>query len=147
MHEKLFNTEDFAKINIQDYIDDLLPTIFSFSPVPVKIGSRTANVMLQTKTIVPLGLIVNEIATNAVKHGFSNSEEAVFTVDLQEGPENKSYVLTLSNNGPPFPNDIDFNTPKTLGLRLTTALVEQLDGTIELQREPHPVFTIRFPIE
>jgi hypothetical protein len=54
------------------------------------------------------------------------------------------HTLTLSNNGSPFPAHIDLNNPKTLGLRLLTALVDQLGGTIELEREPHPVFTIRF---
>jgi PAS domain S-box-containing protein len=57
-----------------------------------------------------------------------------------------SYVLTVSNTGKPFPEEIELDNPKTLGLRLISALVSQLEGTIELQRVPYPVFTIRFPV-
>jgi two-component sensor histidine kinase len=55
------------------------------------------------------------------------------------------YVLTVSNTGSPFPEHIDITAPSTLGLQLVATLVAQLRGSIELQRSPSPVFTIRFP--
>ena len=72
--------------------------------------------------------------------------EAVFSVDVRKNEAANKYILSISNNGVPFPNDVTLDNPETLGLQLISALVEQLQGTIELQRAPYPVFTIRFPI-
>jgi two-component sensor histidine kinase len=147
VHDKLSNTEDFSSIELKDYIQDILKTIFStYSTLKVKISNEIGEVEFPTKKAVSLGLITNEIATNAVKYGFIKRKKAEFTVRLCEDTENGQYVYTLSNSGIPFPEEIDFNNPTTLGLKLIRGLVSQLRGTIDLQKEPIPVFTIRFPI-
>jgi len=92
-------------------------------------------------------LLVNEIATNAIKYGFTPDEEARFTVALTKDQKNRQYILTLSNSGNPFPEKVKLEHPSTLGLQLVSTLVQQIGGTIELQKQPHPVFTIRFPLE
>jgi two-component sensor histidine kinase len=92
-------------------------------------------------------LLVNEIATNAIKYGFIPGEEARFTVTLKKDEKNRQYILTLSNTGNPFPEEIELEHPETLGLQLVSTLVQQIKGTIDLQKQPHPVFTICFPID
>src|SRR6056297_3968748 len=94
-----------------------------------------------------LGLIINEIATNAIKYGFNDNEEPVFSIKMKRNKENNEYELTLSNTGNPFPDEVDIENANTLGLRLVDALIAQIDGTLELQKKPNPVFTIRFQIE
>jgi two-component sensor histidine kinase len=94
-----------------------------------------------------LGLIINEVATNALKYGFRENEHPRFRVELREKRSDHEHELSISNSGNPFPEDIPIDTPKTLGLRLINALVAQLQGRLELQRRPSPVFTIRFPLE
>lgn len=145
VHEKLYQSDEITHIDFRDYIQELLSTVFSFAQREVEIENKSKDVTMRTRTAIPVGLIVNEIATNAIKHGFT-LEEARFTIDLQEDETNNQYILTLSNTGNPFPEDIEIDYPDTLGLQLVSALVEQLEGTLELQREPHPVFTIRFPM-
>ena len=151
VHEKLFQKEDVTHINIKEYINDLLSSVFSLSREQIKTEIDVADKMIHTRKAVPLGLIINEIATNAVKYGFGGREKARFTISLREEEAGNDspgqFVLTLSNTGNPFPEEIDFDNPETLGLRLISALAGQLDGRIELQREPNPMFTIRFPIE
>lgn len=145
VHEKLYRTDDITQINVKDYLDDLLASVFrSFTLKPVKIENRIKDIKLTTKKTIPLGLITNELATNAIKHGFTGEGEAVFTVDLRNEPE-AGYIFTVSNNGAPFPREIDPEHSGTLGLRLVSALAGQLEGSLELQREPHPTFTFRFP--
>ena len=140
-------TGNVTEIVFQDYISDLLNSIFSsFSRRPVRIETNIAEISIPTKSAMSLGLIVNEIATNAIKHGFNEKEESVFSVDMKEDKGNNRYELTLSNTGNHFPKDIDIDSPQTLGLSLISALTEQLGGTIDLKRVPHPVFTIRFPM-
>jgi PAS domain S-box-containing protein len=146
VHEKLYKSSDVTYIELRDYLRDLLTTVFSsFAAKAVKIDNCVENIRMPTKLAVPVGLITNEIATNAIKYGFTENEEALFTVDLSVDQEEGQYTLVLSNSGNPFPEDIDLDNPETLGLRLISALVDQLDGTIELKRKPSPRYTIRFP--
>ncbi len=146
VHEKLYHSEDIAHIDIKEYFSDILSAVFTLSGRNVTIKSNIEESTLHARTAVPLGLIINEIATNAIKHGFSSDDDgrAKFTIDLRHTPDCE---LTLSNSGGPFPADVDFKKPETLGLRLISALVDQLGGTIDLKRGPHPEFTIRFPAE
>ena len=146
VHDKLYKSVDVTHVELRDYLQDLLATVFSsFSAMTVEIVNRVENIKVPTKRAVPIGLITNEIATNAIKYGFTGDEDARFTVELSLNQDEGQSVLVLSNTGNPFPEDIDLDSQETLGLRLISALVNQLDGTIELQRKPNPRFTIRFP--
>ncbi len=143
IHEKLNNGEQFDRINIRDYLQEILETVFYFSAHPVCIKNNIDKIFLESKQAVSIGLIVNEIATNSVKHGFTTEQSAEFSADLHCIKDGE-YVLTLSDNGRMFPNDVDIENTPSLGLQLIKSLVQQLDGSIELKKQPHPVFTIRF---
>jgi PAS domain S-box-containing protein len=148
IHEQLYISKSVTEISCKDYFAALIDSIFSsFTRGGVRIEKSIEDLYLTTKTATSLGLVINEIATNAIKHGFSDKAEFVFSITMKKGIKNTRYELNLSNNGNPFPEDVDFKSTKTLGLRLINALVAQLDGTVELQRKPNPVFTIHFPIE
>ncbi len=147
VHEKLYQSEGITQINLKDYFRDLLDTVFSFSKIPARVEEQVDNIPLPTKTAISLGLIVNEIATNAIKHGFREVSSPVFFIGFRKDDGRNRFVLTLGNNGAAFPTEIDLDNPATLGLKLVSGLVEQLEGAIELKRGPHPLFTIRFPRE
>ena len=147
VHNKLTYTADFKNINISDYLQDLLRTFFtSYSGMKVDLDIDIESIELPTKKAVHLGLITNEIATNAVKYGFIQGAPARFSATLSSDHVNQQYVYTLANSGNPFPEDIDFDTTTTLGMRLIKGLLAQIDAAIELQRKSSPVFTIRFPV-
>jgi PAS domain S-box-containing protein len=144
VHEGLYQSGTITQIRVSEYIRKLLSTVFSsFSGSRVDIEYDIKDVSLPTKTAVPLGLLINEVAVNALKHAFSPREPARFSVAMREGKG--EYVVNLANSGAPFPGEVDLDEPKTLGLRLITALVKQLGGTLELEREPSPKYTITFP--
>lgn len=144
VHEKLYQSEDVTHINIREYIQDILETVFSsFAGGAVRVDNSIPSTIIKTRTAVPLGLIINEMATNAIKHGFIPGKDARFTVTMEQ--DGDKWDLAVSNNGNPFPDTVGFDNPTTLGLRLISALVEQLEGEIDLVRRPTPVFTISFP--
>lgn len=146
VHDKLYRTEKITHIEFADYVHDLLTTIFtSFSKAPFTLQFDIDPISVGTKTAVSLGLIVNEIATNTLKHGLTPAGEAHFSIHLEADTERKIYVLTISNSGKPFPEKIDMENPGTLGLLLIQTLVSQVNGKLELQREPHPVYKITIP--
>ncbi len=148
VHEKLYQTEDITEINLKDYLSDLLYSIFSsFADKPIDLENRIENIKIKTKQAIPLGMIINEIATNSIKHGFKNNHDAKFSIEMKIDRQNRIYNLMISNNGEPFPDNIDFDKIETLGLRLIFILASQLDGDINILKKPHPKFTIKFPIE
>jgi PAS domain S-box-containing protein len=144
IHEKLHQTGSVRWINLHDYAQDLVGTVFSsFSSAPVHAEVRIPRIHVLTRSAVALGLIINELATNAIQHGFVPGEQACFSVTLANGESDGTFVLTVSNNGRPFPSDVSLDHPATLGMRLIGALAKQLEGSLELRREPVPVFTLR----
>ena len=148
VHEKLHQQNDREQIEVKEYFQEILESVFySASRLTVDIINNIEDVSIPTKTAIPLGLIVNEIATNAVKHGFAKEEQNRFSIVLKKNVENKQYILILSNSGNLFPKEVDIKNPKTLGLQLLCTLVSQLNGAIELQKQPTPLFTIHIPIE
>ncbi len=148
VYEMLHSSDRGAEIDVREYMNKLITAVFPSLP-----GSRLSievdvpNMDIPAQTAMRLGIIVNELATNAVKHGFSGEGPHRFTVKLSRDEERQEWVLTVSNSGRPFPAEIDLQTTESLGLRLVSALAGQLDGELSLRREPTPQFTIRLPAE
>ena len=146
VHEKLYQSENITEINLSEYTNDLIHTISgSFFDYPLSFHNEIPDIMIPTKKIIPLGLIINELATNAIKHGFTPGSRSEIAMSLKK-KDDDCYILTFSNSGKPIPDDIDMNNPKTLGLRLLQALMSQVSGYLEVIRSPHPVFNITFKI-
>lgn len=147
VHEKLQQSESIGEVDFKSYVEDVLSGAISPRTNPgVEVENEIGDVFLPTKLATTLGLIVNELATNAVKYGFRSQSEKRFNVTMKTDEDSEEYVLTVSNTGREFPDDIDIEHADSLGLQLVTALIGQLGGTMELQRKPYPVFTIRFPM-
>ncbi|MFW6209061.1 MAG: PAS domain S-box protein [Spirochaetota bacterium] len=148
VHEKLQHYKEIDRIEVKEYFQELLETIFSSTTVgKIHIVNQIEELSISTKTVIALGLIVNEIATNAIKYGFNLETEAEFTVSLTEDADKQLFTLKLSNSGNAFPEDIDIENTETTGLQLISILVHQLAGKIELEKRPTPHYTITFPIE
>jgi PAS domain S-box-containing protein len=145
-YDTLRERQDVAETEFRGYVADILASVFAlYSEGEVTVENQVPELSMQTATAATLGLIVNELATNAVKHGFVAGEAARFYVGLQTAGDGEYYVVTVSNNGAPFPPDVSLDYPMSLGLRLVSAMVEQLEGTVELTREPETTFSIWIP--
>lgn len=144
IHEKLYQSDDFSKIDFRDYIQSLVSEIFATHIVgsDIKISVDSKDIFFDVDTAIPLGLIMNELLTNSVKHAFPDDKDGEIYVYLKK--EDERYLLIVSDNGIGFPKDIDFRKTETLGLQLVNRLVEQLDGTIELDRGHGTEFKIHF---
>ncbi len=133
------------EIPLASYLEDLLPSIFSFyQGEEVDIRIEVPEIRLPTRTVVPLGIIINELAINAIKHGFDGSEAPQFFVSFSDVGDD-THLLTVSNNGKPFPRNIGLDTTSTLGLRLVSALVEQIQGSVEIEQNSTTDIKITLP--
>ena len=145
VHEKLYRDDNVSEIHFPRYIRELVEEIFySLSHTAISIEIDMDEVYIDPDRAVPLGLILSELATNAVKHGFDpHLEKNYFRVSLSE--ENSHYTLEIANSGHPFPEDLNIKTVSSLGLILIQNLVQQLRGSLTLDRTPTTRITITFP--
>jgi len=145
VHEKLNVNEDVTHISFREQCDELLETIFaSFASRKISVSNCVEDLKIPTRTAIALGLIVNELALNAIKHGFQGPAPATFKVEFLRDSSSEECLLAIENSGNPFPETLDIEHAESLGLRLIGSLVQQIHGTIELRRTPSPRFSIRF---
>jgi PAS domain S-box-containing protein len=148
IHTQLYQAKDLAHINFKSYLQELIPELFR--SYQVRADEVTLNLQIEDftpdiNTAIPLGLIVNELFTNAIKYAFSGGRKGEIRVSLKK--HNSQIVLTVADNGIGFPADLDLTRAQSLGLQLVTALVYQLRGTVEIKREQGTEFVITFPAE
>ncbi|MGZ8937554.1 MAG: CHASE4 domain-containing protein [Halobacteriota archaeon] len=144
IHEKLYQSEDFAHIDFSDYLAALSSYLVSSYHLPsVRLVTEGCTTSVDITAAIPCGLIVNELVTNAFEHAFPDGRAGTITVSLCTD-EAGTHVLSVSDDGVGFPEDLDFRNTKSLGLQLVTGLVNQLDGTITLDRTKGTTFIITF---
>jgi PAS domain S-box-containing protein len=145
IHENLYTSEDLAHIDIASYIQDLTASLFSAYTVnnAIKVNTDITDIFLTITTAIPCGLIINELVTNALKHAFPKEQDGTITISMTPST-NDHLILTVSDTGIGFPERIDFRNTTTLGMQLVISLVEQLDGTITMDRRKGTTFTITF---
>ncbi len=148
IHDKLYRSENLANIHFPGYVEDLvrgLVTTYSMTGKGVKLDLRVDPISLGIDNAIPLGLVINELVSNALKHAFPEEREGTISIRLQS--QGDRAVLTISDNGIGFPEDLDFTNTKSLGMQLVVTLVEQLEGTIELDRNGGTEFRMTFKAE
>jgi two-component sensor histidine kinase len=101
------------------------------------------DVLLDINTAIPCGLIINELVSNFLKYAFPDGREGEIQIKLYASKDD-TFSLIVRDNGIGLPEDLDFRDTESLGLQLVTALVEQLEGTIELDRSEGAAFGIVF---
>ncbi len=144
LHEKLYLTSNFSRINQPEYVSSLIRGLFSSYTANDRIRSviDIEPLDLNLETSIPCGLIINELVSNSIVHGFPDGEKGTITVSLKSTDDH--YELRIMDDGVGFPDKIDLDNISTLGLELVKNLVYQLDGTMEFNRNGKTEFIIRF---
>lgn len=144
VHDMLSRSRGTLSIPVQPYLEELLEILFKASDGRVVVEVDAGNTSLPAREAVTVGLIINEIATNAIKYSLSPDGIGRFSVTLEERAGSPGYVLTARSTGRPIPREITLDGGSTLGLRLIHSLGQQLGGTVELVHDP-PGYRIEFP--
>ncbi len=150
IHEKLYRTKDLANIDFRNYTTVLAKENFrSFgtSPGRVKLKVEIEDVQLGIDSAIPCGLIINELISNSLKHGFPEGKKGELKVTMSKESEHDKIELMISDSGVGFPKELDFKDTSTLGMHLVNTLVRQLGGEIELSREHGTEWLIKFELK
>lgn len=132
VHEMLYMRDDLTKIEYRSYVQELseyLVRSLKGSENKVKLSIDIPDIKLGIDTAIPLGLLINETITNALKYGITDENEGEISIVMKQ-EENNDYILKIGDNGVGFPDTIDHKTTKSLGLKLIHNLTRQLKGTI-----------------
>jgi len=133
VHEMLYMRKDIAHIEYKSYVQELSEYLIrSIKGLDSKVHLKIdiPDIKLGIDTAIPLGLLINEAVTNALKYGFADEEEGEIYIALKKELD-KQYVLNIGDNGVGFPETINYKNTKSLGLKLIHNLTRQLKGTIQ----------------
>ena len=145
IHERLYRSTDLKRINFGDYIRTLSKDLFhtyADGSGRINLNIDVEDVMMDINTSIPLGLILNELVSNALKHGFPDGMSGDITVDFKLIGD--TYQLKIGDTGIAFPEDVDYRNTDSLGLQLVNSLTRQIDGQIELDTSNGTEFCIKF---
>lgn len=153
IHEKLYQSEDLARIDFGDYVKSLVLDLFNSYGVDkgnTELDINIKDILMDINTAIPCGLIVNELVTNSIKHGFQVDRAKQLTFDEKNKiavsitKKDRSYVMSVYDNGIGFPENLDFQNTDSLGMQLVISLTSQLRGTVGLERNNGTLFRIIF---
>lgn len=145
VHEELYKSEDMESIDFSDYIIKLVNDLshsYMMDTGDINIRIHIDAIFLDMDVAIPLGMIVNELVSNSFKHAFRPGDKGDILIDLSFDGE--KFTLVVCDNGAGFPEEVNFRETESLGLQLVTTLVDQIDGTIELERTEVTRFIITF---
>ncbi|CAG1000705.1 MAG: HAMP domain-containing protein [Candidatus Methanoperedens sp.] len=145
IHEKLYQSENLAQINMNEYINDMASNLFnSYSKGNVKLEQDVEICPLNIDYAIPCGLIINELITNSLKYAFPEGRNGTIKIAFKSIGSNM-FQLSISDDGIGIPGDMDIRETKSLGLHLVTSLAEnQLHGKLILNRDRGTEFQIVF---
>uniref|UniRef100_B8HV59 histidine kinase n=1 Tax=Cyanothece sp. (strain PCC 7425 / ATCC 29141) TaxID=395961 RepID=B8HV59_CYAP4 len=131
VHEYLYQSSTLSQVDFSAYAHKLAEQIFATWGHPkLKLHLCLEPIVLNLETAFPCGLLLNELITNAVKHGFPDRAAGDIWVEFHQFE--KSFFLTVKDNGIGFPEHLNFRQTESLGLQLVCDLAQQLDGQLSL---------------
>lgn len=146
IHEKLYKSENLSGIDFCEYISTLTKQLlmtYQGRTANTRLNLDISDICLEIDQAIPCALIINELATNAMKHAFPKGRQGRVTVALKTSGTGK-LRLTVADNGIGLPADFDVDNLETLGIQIIKALVTQLRGVLQVNGSKGTTFTIEF---
>jgi len=166
IHEELYKGEKFEDLDFSLYLEKLTQNLFKtyrFVNTNISLSIDIENnLFFDIDTAILLGMIVNELISNSLKHAFSERANGKISIKLRRAEDGKfrnsgeeskykgfkstSFTLTVSDDGVGVPENLVFEDIESLGLQLVNSLVDQLDGEFKLERNNGTEFTLKFTV-
>jgi len=149
VHEKLYQAANLSNIDFAEYIRDLIYNLLASYNVDFKRIQTDMNIesiQLNLDSAIPCGLLINELVSNSLKHGFPNQRSGTISIFLGVKDEQaETLCLNVQDDGVGLPEGFNPNQATSLGVSLISSLTQQLRGTLKFQNNPGASFEITFP--
>jgi two-component system, chemotaxis family, CheB/CheR fusion protein len=149
IHEILYQSPNLAALNFAEYIQTLVNRLaigHNIQRVEIDLCVQIEpGITVDVDRAVLCGSIVNELVTNAFKHGFAADQQGQISIKLITNGDNL-LTLSVANNGRELPPDFDVHKVRSMGLNLVMSLVKQLKGTLAVKADSMSAFEVTFPV-
>ncbi|HSR95973.1 MAG TPA: PAS domain S-box protein [Kofleriaceae bacterium] len=148
IHEQLYQAKDYSQVQFSEYVRNLAGNVFhatGTSQTAVSLELAIEQIPLSVERAIPCGLVVNELITNALKHGFKDGRTGTIRVELRSHGE-RELSLTVQDDGVGLPAGFDIERVESMGLRLVSTLSEQLDARLVIRGDHGASFQLLFPV-
>lgn len=144
LYDKLYRSKDFGEISIKEYLSTLLEEIVHTLPhqKPVKLQINMEDIILPARILSTIGIIINELTTNAMKHAFNEIAEGIISIRIQQ--KNDEVELIFSDNGSGLPENFQLEHTPGFGMQLVSMLLQQIRGKIHIEKTPGTTFILTF---
>lgn len=146
IHQNLYQDNDLRGVNMKNYVQKLTKNLFSsynIEPDKIQLKTDISSSNLDVDTVVPLGLIINELVTNSLKYAFTEKNSGEIFVKLHEN--NEKLMLEVSDNGKGLPEGFDIQKLNSMGFQLVQNFVRKLSAELTIQSENGTKISISIP--
>ena len=146
IHENLYRSHDLSEIQFDIYLNDILFNIFNSYRVDqkdIRLKTDIAHEIMDADTAIHVGLLANELVTNALKYAFKNKVEGEIFVSFKR-INGINYQLVISDNGIGLPEGFNIKSSNSLGLMLVNGFIDQLNGKLTIEQDKGTTFIISF---
>jgi two-component sensor histidine kinase len=148
LHRNLYQNENLKNIKIKPYFDDLVENLvetYQVGDKDISIKSEVEDIELDVDTVIPMGLITNELISNALKYAFTGKDAGKICLAINESEGN--LYLSVSDDGIGIPFTEIPKRSKTLGMQLIHSFSKKLKGKITITKQPGTTVSILFPLK
>ncbi len=149
VHEMFYQSGDLRRVDLAPFLRNLtanLVAVYDLEGGPIRVRIDADPVRVPLDTAIRVGLVVNELVSNALKHAFPDLDTEGLTLEIVMRVDSDSAELTVVDNGCGLPEGLDWTKTDSLGLQLVQNLARQLHGDIRLDTTHGTAFHLRFPI-
>jgi two-component sensor histidine kinase len=144
IHEHLYRSDTLDRIPLDAYIESLAQKILTtFSGHRIRLENDLEHIDVSIETALPIGLIINELLTNAFKYAFPAGTSGVVSIILKHTGQGNCLII-VRDNGIGLPSTIRTDSEKSLGLYIVNLLTEQLEGTLQISTHQGTTFNLNF---
>ncbi len=147
IHQNLYAFEDLSTISFTSYVQELysdLRQLYNKGNIELVCTAATPQLAFDIERSVPLGLILNEVITNALKHAFDGREEGIINISCS-ADEDSLLTIIVADNGIGLPVSFENHQSSSLGFRIIRELTRQLKGTVTCEVDKGTTFIFRIP--
>jgi two-component sensor histidine kinase len=145
VHERLYRSQDFTAVDLGDYLQTLIRELAASSaPQGIEMAVDTPTLAIGIDDAIPVGLIVNELLTNAFKHAFPGGRTGKIAVTLRR-KEDGNIELGIRDDGVGLPSQAQLSRGPSMGMMLVRSLTEQIGGNIDIASQRGTSIVITFP--
>jgi len=148
IYDILYRSGEYRSVAARAYFSDLIEKISStyITSSRIKIESEIDEMILDSSTLFPVGMIVNELLTNALKYAFPGGKAGMINVRIMKKDENH-IEISIRDNGAGLPDALEISSSRGFGLTLVRMMIQQIKGSIKINRINGTEFRINFPVE